>query len=180
MDPVTRLALAARDGDERALEGLVRALHPDVHRLCSRMVSPSAAADLTQDTFVRAWRSLRSFRGDSSARVWVLGVARHVIADHLRRNARRQRIRPTVSTDPDTLHRYSASGDVTEVHAARSLLDELDDDRREAFVLTQLLGLSYEEAAEACDVPVGTIRSRVARAREQLVRASVRAEAAGS
>ena len=76
VDPLTRLALAARDGDERALDAFIRAGQADVYRFCARLTSVNEAADLTQETFLRAWRSIGRFRGDSEARTWLLGIAR--------------------------------------------------------------------------------------------------------
>ena len=81
--------------------------------------------------------------------------------------------------DPHDLRNHPGDGDDGEGRATAALLDELPADRREAFVLTQLIGLSYDEAAVVCGVPVGTIRSRVARARDALMAANARAEAAG-
>ena len=137
-------------------------------RLARHLVGPDDADDVTQDTFVRAWRALPAFRGDSSARTWLLSIARRACADAVRRDgapaaarragrARRDGAGPGATADP--------SGE----HAVAALVDELPRDQRDAFVLTQVVGCSYAEAAEACGVPVGTIRSRVARAREHLV-----------
>jgi RNA polymerase sigma-70 factor, ECF subfamily len=160
MDETTRLLLAAADGDTDALATFVRRTQADVWRFCAHLVDPGAADDLTQEVYLRAMRSIPRFRGDASARTWLLAVARNVAADEIRRRQRRRRLPdPVVDDVPDH------AGHV-ELH---DLLDHLDDDRREAFVLTQLLGLPYADAAAACDVPIGTIRSRVARAREQLV-----------
>jgi RNA polymerase sigma-70 factor (ECF subfamily) len=165
MDDLTRLALVAREGDRAALAGFVRRAQPDVWRLCRHLVSWRDADDLTQDVFVRAIGALRSFRGESSARTWLLAIARNACADHLRRTVRRRdaarRIDGRARTLPDP------SGSI----ALDELLHALDPDRRAAFVLTQLLGLSYEETAEVCRCPVGTIRSRVSRARADLVAA---------
>lgn len=165
MDDVTRLALAARDGDQAALARFVRLTQPDVRRFCASLSDPTSADDLTQETYLRALGALRGFRGDASARTWLLSIARNVAADAVRRRGYRRRLfgrlQPRAETAP-------APGGA--VHAA-DLLDRLDTDRRAAFTLTQMLGLSYAEAAEVLGCPVGTIRSRVARAREDLVEA---------
>lgn len=146
-------------------------------RLCTRLVDRSSADDLTQETYVRAMRSLPGFEGRSSARTWLLAIARNTCADEIRRRTRRRRLfgrmqqaRPVEVADP--------AGE----SALHGLIDGLRPERREAFVLTQLTGLSYAEAAEICRCPVGTIRSRVARARDDLVgvlRAPEVAEPAG-
>ena len=151
--------------------GFVRATQADVWRLCASLVDPGTADDLTQETYLRAFRGLDEFAGRSSARTWLLAIARHVCADHIRALQRRRRLRARL-TEPDPVP--DPAGHI----GVADLLRELPEERRAAFVLTQVLGLSYEEAAEACGVPVGTIRSRVARARTQLVSALAE-EAAG-
>lgn len=169
MDDLTRLALAARDGDRVALTAFVRKAQPEVWRLCARLVSPAAADDVTQDTFLRVLRALPAFRAESSARTWVLAIARRTAADAVRGETRRRRLASMIRPRPPEELSTTLGVDL--------ILAKLDPDRRAAFVLTQLLGLSYSEAAEVCDCPVGTIRSRVARAREQLI-AAVADEAA--
>ncbi len=167
MDATTRDLLAARDGDRPALARWIRAAQPDVWRWAAAAVGPDRADDLTQDVLLRAMRALPSFRGDASARTWVLAIARRALADELRQRYRRDALRERLrGLRPDT------GADPAELLEGRPLEDavrSLDPDRRDAFVLTQLLGLRYDEAAEALDVPVGTVRSRVARARMQLV-----------
>jgi RNA polymerase sigma-70 factor (ECF subfamily) len=146
----------------RDLAGFVRATQGDVWRFVAALVDPGSADDLTQETYLRALRGLDGFAGRSSARTWLLAIARHVCADHIRTLQRRRRLDgrlPAPEPAPDP------AGLVDLV----DLLHALPEERREAFALTQLAGLSYEEAATACGVPVGTIRSRVARARTQLV-----------
>lgn len=165
MDELTRLALAAQDGDPDAFAGFIRLAQPQVWRLCRHLTDRAYAPDCTQETFLRAYRSLPSFAGRSSARTWLLTIARRVCADHLR--SHRRTIPSTRSADPVD----HVEPDPAEGVALHQLLHELGDDRRTAFVCTQLLGLSYAETADICDVPVGTIRSRVARARSQLIEA---------
>ena len=165
MDRLTGHLLAARDGDDVALTAAIRTGQPEVRRFLRMLVDPADVEDVVQDTFVRAYRALPRFRGDSSGRTWLLAIARRAAADATRGRIRQRRLRmraegataPTVVADP---------GDE---HALHDLVGALEPERREAFVLTQIVGSSYLEAAEICGVPVGTIRSRVARAREQLL-----------
>lgn len=175
MDELTRLFLAARDGDQDALHRAIRASEADVWRFCAHLVGRGDADDVTQDTYLRAWRALPAYRGDASARTWLLAIARRACADAVRRTVRRRRLD----------HRVIANGPPDQVRADPTLDTELDAllatlerDQRAAFVLTQVLGHPYADAAEICGVPVGTIRSRIARAREQLV-AALRAAEAG-
>lgn len=158
---ITADALAAAAGDQRALTRFVRRTQGDVHRLCAYLGPADDAADLAQETYLRAIRSLAGFRGDAPARLWLLSIARRTCADHFRTRYRRRAIEARVDPPP-------AASDPTDP-ALWDLLEHLHPDQRAAFALTQVLGLSYAEAAVACDCPVGTIRSRVARARAVLV-----------
>jgi RNA polymerase sigma-70 factor (ECF subfamily) len=165
-DEVTRAALAARRGDPGAAATFVRATQADVWRLCAYLGDPAEADDLVQETYLRAFRALPRFAGRSTARTWLLAIARRTCADGIRERRRRPQVDGRV-TDAEP----RPVPDVSESVALRAVLAGLDPDRRQAFVLTQLVGLSYTEAAAVCGCPVGTIRSRVARAREDLVTA---------
>jgi RNA polymerase sigma-70 factor (ECF subfamily) len=173
VEGITVLALRAKAGDRRALEDFVAATQPGVWRLCRFLGSPTDPDDLTQETFERALQSLHRFRGDGDARSWILAIARRVCVDATRRSVRQRRLadRLIAATLAES-HRDAHWLEVEELLAA------LDEERREAFVLTQFVGLSYEEAAEVAGVPVGTIRSRVSRARNQLLDQHARDRAA--
>lgn len=173
MDELTRLFVDARDGDRLALASAIRATQADVWRLVASLVGPVDADDVTQEVYVRMYRSLPRFRADSSARTWLFVIARRACIDLLRRRGRQRR--HAVLADPAKCDVAEGGPDTTVPIDA--MIRALPPERREAFVLTQLLGLSYDEAAAACEVPVGTIRSRVARARAQLVAALEGAEA---
>ena len=142
--------------------GFVRETQGVVWRFIAAQVDPGSADDLTQETYLRAFRSLSEFAGRSSARTWLLAIARHVCADHIRTQQRRRKLEARLPEPGVTPDAASLVGMIDLVRA-------LSEERREAFVLTQVLGLSYEEAAVTVGVPIGTIRSRVARARSQLV-----------
>ncbi|MEU8032253.1 sigma-70 family RNA polymerase sigma factor [Streptomyces sp. NPDC049099] len=167
----TAWALAARNGDPDAAECFVRALHSDVLRYVAHLgADPQNIDDLTQDTFVRALNSLHRFEGRASARTWLLSIARCAVVDSYRRAAVRPRTADTHDwqtaverTQPQGLPGFDDG------IALLDLLNALPDERREAFVLTQVVGLSYEEAALLGGCPVGTVRSRVARARTTLM-----------
>ncbi|HEY0696938.1 MAG TPA: sigma factor-like helix-turn-helix DNA-binding protein, partial [Micromonospora sp.] len=115
-----------------------------------------------------AFRALPSFEGRSSVRTWLLGIARRVCADHLRSVVRRRRLDQRLAAQS---HGQQPYPDPAGQLGAADLLRRLPAEQRGAFVLTQVLGLSYAEAAAVEQVPVGTIRSRVARARSELVSA---------
>jgi RNA polymerase sigma-70 factor, ECF subfamily len=168
VDELERFAAAAAEGDQLAAAALVRATQEDVWRLCAALGDRGSADDLAQETYLRAFSSLHRFEGRSSLRTWLLSIARRVCADAIRTRRRRP---VTVAhegglepTDPG-----HGADPVVEGLVVSDLLARLTSDRREAFVLTQLVGLPYAEAAVVAGCPVGTIRSRVARARADLV-----------
>jgi RNA polymerase sigma-70 factor (ECF subfamily) len=165
MDELTRLAHAARLGDSRACEAFIEAAYAEVWRLCAVLVDDQSADDLAQETFLRVMRAMRRFRGESSARVWTLAIARRACMDELRSRERRRRRQQRLEAGLSTRAAAGPAGGLE----AQELLCALDPDRRAAFVLTQLFRLSYEDAARICDCPLGTIRSRVARARDDLI-----------
>lgn len=148
----------------------MRATQADVRRFVAHLASDvQLADDLAQETFLRALPGLARFEARSSARTWLLSIARRVVADHIRS----VRVRPKVDGRDDwqsvAERAQQAQPGFAEGVVLNEVVASLDPDRGTAFVLTQTLGLSYADAAEVCDCPVGTIRSRVARAREDLV-----------
>ncbi|MCC5947287.1 MAG: sigma-70 family RNA polymerase sigma factor [Nitriliruptoraceae bacterium] len=168
MDETTSLLHRAAAGDRLALASFIRTTQADVWRFCAHLVDPGAADDLTQEVYVRAMRSMHRFRGDASARTWLLAVARNVAADEIRRRQRRRRRSETTEDIPER-----AEAPEADAVGLQQLIAGLVPERREAFVLTQVLGWSYADAAETLELPIGTIRSRVARARDQLRRAVI-------
>lgn len=167
---ITRWALAARTGDRVAAAAFIRATQRSVHRFLTHLVDAGEVEDLTQETYLRAMRALPRFAARSSARTWLLAIARRVAADHIRTVVRRPRL---AAGDQWELAAEAARADVRsrveDQVVIGQLLRDLPAERREAFVATQIVGLTYAEAAQVCDCPIGTIRSRVARAREDLV-----------
>ncbi|MET8987131.1 sigma-70 family RNA polymerase sigma factor [Nonomuraea wenchangensis] len=166
---LTALALAARDGAPADVAAFTEAVYGDVRRFLAYLTDVQSADDLTQETFVRVLGSLPRFAGRSSARAWLLSIARRVVVDRFRA----ARARPVVADLADwqaAVERCQprdlpGSQDAVEL---AELLAEVPQERRRAFVLTQVVGLQYTEAAELLGCPVGTVRSRVARARHQL------------
>ncbi|MGY1579055.1 sigma factor [Streptomyces sp. MN13] len=170
-ESITAWALAARGGDPAAVDRFVRALHRDVQRYVAHLCAdPQAVDDLAQDTFLRALGSLHRFEGRSSARSWLLAIARRAVVDSYRYAGTRPRLYDAADWRP-VVERAQPCGlpGFDDGVALLDLLAALPYERREAFVLTQLLGLPYEEAARRVGCPVGTLRSRVARARATLI-----------
>lgn len=169
---LTALAFAAGRGDHVAFAGLIQATQHEITRYLASLTAPADVEDLTQETYLRAFAALPRFAGRSSLRTWLFSIARRVAADQIRYTTRR----PRTTAFPDWQARADAvdphgRSRFDEHHALLALVAGLDDDRREAFVLTQMLDLSYADAARVCGCPVGTIRSRVARARDDLIAA---------
>lgn len=171
VEHLTRLLVAARDGDRVALERFVAETQADVWRMCRYLGDVEYADDLAQETYERAIGSIHRFRADGSARGWLLTIARRTCVDHTRRASRRRRLDQAVLSNATagSLEGSLIAPDMSGRVDLDDVLAHLDDDRRSAFVLTQILGLQYDEVAEVLDCPIGTVRSRVARARRDLV-----------
>lgn len=161
---LTRSAIDARDGDREALERFVRAIQADVWRFCVHLTSVDDADDLAQESLLRVVTYLQRWeRGPVMS--WVLGVTRNVCLEFVRAQGRRR-------TDPVADPARGVAGvDLHGLVETTQLLSCVPLDQREALVLTQIIGLSYADAAEVVGCPIGTIRSRVARGRDCLAEA---------
>lgn len=173
-----QLVVRAQSGDKHAFELLVAKYQRRLGRLISRFVRDAAEAeDVTQDAFIKAYRALPAFRGDSAFYTWLYRIGINTAKNHLLALGRRA---PT-STEFDSeeaedfedaalLHEVSTpenelmSKQVVEV--VNASLQQLPDDLRVALTLREIEGLSYEEIAAVMNCPVGTVRSRIFRARE--------------
>jgi RNA polymerase sigma-70 factor, ECF subfamily len=158
------LIAAALAGDRVALGAFIRETQADVWRYCAYLGRGLETDDLVQETYLRALRALPKYQGRAPARVWLLGIARRVCADAIRSAQRRRRIDMLLTRVP--AHHPDIAGHVTLI----AIVSVLPREQRDALVLTQVIGVSYDEAAQICSVPIGTIRSRVARGREGLQR----------
>jgi len=161
----------ARDGDLFAFEELVRTYQADVFAFVRHLTRDhTMAEDVTQETFLRAFRFLRGFRGNEKFGSWLFSIARNCAMDALRRQ------RPPL---PQPL--VELAGDVAEPWARIELdaaLRSVSPDHREAFLLVEVFGLSYQETADVLGVAVGTVKSRMFRARQALCSAISDEEAA--
>jgi RNA polymerase sigma-70 factor, ECF subfamily len=163
---------ASRPAAEREVvfHRLVTRYQRRVFAVCFRVLgSTTDAEDATQETFLRLARNAGSFRGDAQVSTWVYRIARNVSTDHVRYQARRP------STPVDDLTRIGHEPEADDAIAAsdtavavRGALAQLDERSRLLLVLVAVEGLSYAEAAEVVDLPVGTVKSRVSRARVRL------------
>jgi RNA polymerase sigma-70 factor, ECF subfamily len=179
MDEVA-LITAAQQGDITAFNNLVLTYQDLVYNQAYRMMGePEYAADATQEAFISAYRNLRSYRG-GSFRAWLLRIVTNACYDELRRRQRR----PTTSLEPiddvgeeiESPHWLADPGETPEDSleraelgtAIQNCLDDLPLDFRSAVILVDIQGMDYSEAAQAVGKPVGTIKSRLARARSRL------------
>lgn len=166
-ESITRLALAAQRGDERAAAAFIRATAPQLRRILRQLGDSEHVDDLLQETYLRAFGALPRYAARSPARLWLLAIGRRVAADHIRTAQRRPRTSGVDKPEMwDRLRHHSSPGGRVEL---QQMIASLEPDQREAFVLTRVIGLSYAEAAQVCGYAVGTIRSRVFRARAKLI-----------
>lgn len=166
IDSITEALLLAQDGDQEATREFLVAVEPHIRRFCMwRMRHVDAVDDLTQETLLRALRGLASFQGQATGVAWTLGIARRVCLDHLRNQARHDRRVEAVS---GTLRHEGVDSGSDSILAIRELVERLPDDLREAFVLVRVFGFSYADVAAILRCPLGTVQSRVSRARATL------------
>jgi RNA polymerase sigma-70 factor, ECF subfamily len=170
-----QLVDAARRGDHRAFEALVLKYQDRIFRLIQRMVGGSDAADdLAQEVFIRAYRSIGDFKGESSLYTWLYKIALNLCRNHYRTRGRRPVHEELEEGDGATGLEAGGGSPEDEVfrrefwQQLRRGLDELPDEQREAVVFCDLEGMSYEEMAEVMGVPIGTVRSRIYRGRRAL------------
>jgi RNA polymerase sigma-70 factor (ECF subfamily) len=172
VDPDRALVEAAADGSREAFDELVRR-HQAAMLTLARVLTAGRgdAEDLAQEVFVRAWRSLRGFRGESTFRTWLHRVAINVIRTSQSRQGRLTRL---FVPRGDEIPAEPASGDepVDATLARRQLIDRalatLPDELRVAVTLRDVQGLDYKEIAALLDLPIGTVESRIFRARQRL------------
>jgi RNA polymerase sigma-70 factor (ECF subfamily) len=162
------IVAAAAAGDEQAFRTLVTEYADAVYGHALRFFGDTTSAeDATQEVFVKVFRSIASFDGRSKLSTWLFRVTRNVCLDMVRSG--RHRPEPV---DPLTLERLSApdfADDVVMTQALRGAIGALSPEDREALSSVTIFGLSYGEAADSLGVPVGTVKSRVFRARKALV-----------
>lgn len=174
MDPVPGDAelIAASSENPQAFVGIYRRHYAAVHNYLRRRVGRELADDLTAEVFLRAWKNVSTYEPSLETAVpWLYGIATHLIADHRRAEKKQLALLDTMSRrrEPPSAEAPEARLDRHAITAALAdALRRLRPPDRDAFLLVFWGDLSYEEAAAALDVPVGTLRSRVHRARHRL------------
>ena len=171
------LVQAAQGGDESAFEELVCAYEKKVYHLSLRMcANPDDAFEIAQEAFLSAWRGLKFFRGESSFSTWIYRLTSNAAIDFMRRE-KRQGGAGGVSLDDEEIHidppdespSPHAQAEQQELRGALAAgLETLSPEHRQVLLLRELQGMSYEEIARCLDLDLGTVKSRIARAREKL------------
>ena len=173
------LVRRAQSGDRRAFDLLVVKYQQKVANLIGRYVrDPVEALDVAQDAFLKAYRALDGFRGDSAFYTWLYRIAVNTVKNHLVAQGRRP---PGDDLEADVAEQMDLGARLREnatperhlltdeiARTVQQALDALPDDLRTAIVLRELEGMSYEEIATAMECPIGTVRSRIFRAREAI------------
>jgi RNA polymerase sigma-70 factor, ECF subfamily len=177
--PDEELVARAQAGDKRAFDLLVLKYQQKVANLISRyMRDSSEVLDVTQEAFLKAYRALPAFRGDSAFFTWLYRIAINTVKNHLVAQGRRP---PGDDLDAEVAEQMDMGGRLREhatperelltdeiARTVQAALDDLPDDLRTAIVLREIEGMSYEEIADAMECPIGTVRSRIFRAREAI------------
>ena len=165
-------------GDKHAFDLLVSKYQRKLGRLISRFVrDPAEAEDVTQDAFIKAYRALPGFRGESAFYTWLYRIGINTAKNHLLANKRRApTITPFDTEEAEAFEEASLLHEVSTpenelmskqvVDVVQVSLQQLPEDLRSALTLREIEGLSYEEIASVMNCPVGTVRSRIFRARE--------------
>ncbi len=166
-------------GDKQAFDVLVRKYQQKIVKLISRYVrDQDEALDVAQETFIKAYRALAKFRGDSAFYTWLYRIAINTAKNYLVAQNRRP---PDTDIDAEDAVQFEGDSKLRETDLPEQLvhrdeverviyeaIDALPEDLRTAITLRELEGLSYEEIAQAMDCPIGTVRSRIFRAREAI------------
>lgn len=166
-------------GDKQAFNLLVLRYQHRVAALIARFVSdPHEVEDVTQDAFIKAYRALKLFRGESAFYTWLYRIAVNTAKNHL---VARNRRPPAVDVDVDDSETNEIAAPLQELdtpeacltteklrQAINEAIDELPEELKTAFTLREFSGLSYEDITEVMGCPVGTVRSRIFRAREAI------------
>lgn len=175
------LVRRVQNGEKAAFDILVRKYEHKIANVISRYIHDSSEVlDIAQETFIKAYRALPKFRGDSAFYTWIYRIAINTAKNHLVATSRRP---PAGDIDAQEAEQFDSATGLKEYATPERLLlkselettiqaaiDELPDDLRTAIVLRELEGLSYDDIARAMECPIGTVRSRIFRARDAIDR----------
>ncbi|MCU7845832.1 MAG: RNA polymerase sigma factor RpoE [Candidatus Thiodiazotropha sp. (ex Monitilora ramsayi)] len=173
------LVVRVQQGDKKAFDLLVLKYQQKITNLISRYIrDPHEVLDVTQEAFIKAYRALPKFRGDSAFYTWLYRIAINTAKNYLVAQGRRP---PTDDVEAETAEQMDIGVRLKETgtpenhvltdeisRTVQKAIDDLPEDLRTAIILRELEGMSYEEIANAMSCPVGTVRSRIFRAREAI------------
>jgi RNA polymerase sigma-70 factor (ECF subfamily) len=177
-----QLVERAQHGDKHAFDLLVVKYQRKLARLLSQFIrDPTEVEDVTQEAFVKAYRALPSFRGDSAFYTWLYRIGINTAKNFLVAQGRRAPTTTTGGFDSEEAESFEEAGNLREMNTPESeltskqiaqtvnqTLEELPEELRTAITLREIEGLSYEEIAAIMNCPIGTVRSRIFRAREAI------------
>lgn len=175
-----QLVLRAQRGDKVAFELLVNKYERKLQRLLSRLVrDPSEVEDVTQEAFIKAYRALPTFRGESAFYTWLYRIGINTAKNYL--TAQGRKAPPIVDIDPEDAESSGESGLARDTNTpeqelmsrqvaetVNAAMDALPEELRAAIMLREIEGMSYDEIAAIMNCPIGTVRSRIFRAREAI------------
>ncbi len=178
-DSDQQLVARVQKGDKRAFDLLVLKYQHKIFAIISRFIKdPVEVQDVAQEAFIKAYRALGNFRGESAFYTWVYRIAINTAKNHLVSKGRRP---PSIDVEVDDAEVLGMSDQLKDVaspeqelardqlkEAVNEAIQNLPEDLRTAVTLREMEGLSYEEIADVMDCPVGTVRSRIFRARESI------------
>jgi RNA polymerase sigma-70 factor (ECF subfamily) len=173
------LVVRVQQGDKKAFDLLVLKYQQKITNLISRYIrDPHEVLDVTQEAFIKAYRAIPKFRGDSAFYTWLYRIAINTAKNYLVAQGRRP---PTDDVEAETAEQMDVGVRLKETGTpenhvlteeismtVQKAIDDLPEDLRTAIILRELEGMSYEEIANAMSCPVGTVRSRIFRAREAI------------
>lgn len=179
-DVDAELVERVRRGDKRAFDLLVLKYQRKIMRLLSRMIrEPGEVEDVAQEAFIKAYRALPQFRGDSAFYTWLYRIAINTARNWQAANGRRPSAPSIIETEDGET--FSQIDNLTDISTPESMMasrqiadtvnaaiDALPEELRTAIVLREIEGMSYEDIAQSMDCPIGTVRSRIFRAREAI------------
>jgi RNA polymerase sigma-70 factor, ECF subfamily len=179
-DVENRLLTKARQGNVQAFEELSGSYYTKVYNICYRMLNnPDDALEQAQETFIKAFRYIKDFKGNSSFSTWIYRIATNTCLDFIRKNNKNKN---TVSMEQATFEDITVKDrlvssmpgpeKIAETNAQKAAikeaLEKMNEKNRMIIVLRDFMGLSYEQISETLETPVGTVKSRISRARSEL------------
>ncbi|AEY66643.1 sigma-70 family RNA polymerase sigma factor [Clostridium sp. BNL1100] len=169
----------ARNGDVGAFEELTTVYYSKVYSICYRMLNNTEDAyEQAQETFIKAFKYIKSFKGNCAISTWLYRIATNVCLDFIRKNKKRKVVSIEQSTFEDLQLKDSLVSDnpgpekVAETNAQKqaikAAMDKMNEKNRLVIILRDFMGLSYDEISDTMKIPVGTVKSRISRARNEL------------